>query len=203
MPRLSEATRAKRREHVLRSAMLCFARDGFHATSMDDVIAATGMSSSAVYRYFRSKEELIDATVDVGIGLVRDVFAHILEKDPTPGPAQTFALLGGELEKRTGNPGDDLSRLALQTWAETLRRPALSERTRTLYAETRTQLTELASRWKAGGQLAADADPEATAAVVFTLMQGLIVTHHVATDVPTAQLVRGLAALGPALVGGA
>ncbi|NED82480.1 helix-turn-helix transcriptional regulator, partial [Streptomyces sp. SID11233] len=57
MPRLSEDTRARRREHILRSAWACFSRDGFHAASMDDVIAATGVSSSAVYRYFRSKEE--------------------------------------------------------------------------------------------------------------------------------------------------
>ena len=57
MPRLSEQTRAQRRQHILSSAWMCFSRDGFHATSMDQVIAQTGMSSSAVYRYFGSKEE--------------------------------------------------------------------------------------------------------------------------------------------------
>ena len=59
MPRLSEQTRAQRRQHILTSAWTCFSRDGFHATSMDQVIAQTGMSSSAVYRYFGSKEEII------------------------------------------------------------------------------------------------------------------------------------------------
>ena len=54
MPRLSTELFAQRRQHVLTSAWQCFSRDGFHATSMDDIIAATGMSSSAVYRYFRS-----------------------------------------------------------------------------------------------------------------------------------------------------
>jgi len=48
MPRLSDTTRAQRRQHILTSAWGCFSRDGFHATSMDDIIAATGMSSSAV-----------------------------------------------------------------------------------------------------------------------------------------------------------
>jgi hypothetical protein len=46
MPRLSDTTRAQRRQHILTSAWGCISRDGFHVTSMDDIIAATGMSSS-------------------------------------------------------------------------------------------------------------------------------------------------------------
>jgi hypothetical protein len=41
MPRLSEQTRAQRRQHILSSAWMCFSRDGFHAASMDQVIAET------------------------------------------------------------------------------------------------------------------------------------------------------------------
>ena len=67
MPRLSEQTRAQRRQHILSSAWTCFSRDGFHATSMDQVIAETGMSSSAVYRYFDSKEELIRASAEEAV----------------------------------------------------------------------------------------------------------------------------------------
>ena len=72
MPRLSEKTREKRRQHILTSAWRCFSRDGFHATSIEDVIAATGMSSSAVYRYFRSKEEIIRASAEIGVARVGD-----------------------------------------------------------------------------------------------------------------------------------
>ena len=75
MPRLSEQRREERRRHILTSAWGCFSRNGFHATSMDDVIAATGMSSSAVYRYFRSKDELIAAAADEGLALVRDLLS--------------------------------------------------------------------------------------------------------------------------------
>jgi AcrR family transcriptional regulator len=55
-PWLSDKTREQRRQHILTSAWRCFSRDGFHATSLEDVIAATGMSFGAVYRYFRGKE---------------------------------------------------------------------------------------------------------------------------------------------------
>lgn len=196
MPRLSEDTRARRREHILTSAWICFSRDGFHAASMDDVIAASGVSSSAVYRYFRSKEELIDATAEVGLGLVRDIFARILEARPTPGPAQTLATIVDELRGRTEHPDYDLSKLAMQTWAEALRRPPLREHTRALYAETQAHLAELASRWRDDGHLPASAEPSAAASVIFALMHGLIVCHHLADDVSADVLVRGLSALG-------
>ena len=135
MPRLSDTTRAQRRQHILTSAWRCFSRDGFHATSMDDIIAATGMSSSAVYRYFRSKDELIQATADEGLAKVRQIFIELLACESCPTPAQTLALLVGELESRVENSEYDLSRIALQTWAEALRNPTLHERARVVQAD--------------------------------------------------------------------
>ncbi|GAA3751944.1 TetR/AcrR family transcriptional regulator [Streptomyces tremellae] len=199
MPRLSDDTRARRRRHILVSAWRCFSENGFHATSMDEVIAATGMSSSAVYRYFRSKDELIDATAEEGITRVRDIFERLLAATPTPTPAQTLETLVGALHDRAGNPEYDLSKLAVQTWAEALRDPALHRRTRDLYAATSSRITELATRWQAAGHLPPDSDPEAAAATVFTLMHGLIICHHLAADIPAGQLAHGLSAFGSAL----
>ena len=96
MPRLSEERREERRRRILTSAWSCFSRNGFHATSMDDVIAATGMSSSAVYRYFRSKDELIAAAADEGLALLRDLFARLLERRPTPSPSEVLTAMAAE-----------------------------------------------------------------------------------------------------------
>ena len=137
MPRLSEKTREKRRQHILTSAWRCFSRNGFHATSIEDVIAATGMSSSAVYRYFRSKEEIIRASAEIGVARVGDIFVGLLERDPCPTPAETLALLVAELHARTDNPEYDMSRVALQTWAEALRDPLLHEHARASYIDPR------------------------------------------------------------------
>lgn len=199
MPRLSENTRAKRRQHILTSAWRCFCSDGFHATSIDDVIAATGMSSSAVYRYFRSKDELIDASAEEGLSLVRDIFTRLLATQPHPSPAQTLTEIVEELRSRTEHPDYDLTKLAIQTWAEALRSPSLSERTRALYSETHDKLGELATGWRAGGYLPPGADPGAVASVVVALMHGLLVSHHLGTDVSANALRAGLTSLGIAL----
>src|SRR5260370_3129431 len=111
MPRLSEKTRAQRRQHILTSAWTCFSRDGFHATSMDQVIAQTGMSSSAVYRYFGSKEEIIHASAEEGVARVQGIFVALLDRDPAPTPPQTGRLLAAGPRPRTANPDDHMTPL--------------------------------------------------------------------------------------------
>jgi AcrR family transcriptional regulator len=198
MPRLSDATRAQRRQHILTSAWTCFSRDGFHATSMDDIIAATGMSSSAVYRYFRSKEQIIRASAEEGVVRVREIFVALLDHDPCPDPAETLTLVVAELHRRSDNPDYDMTRLALQTWAETLRDPVLHHRVRQLFVDTLEHIAELAQRWCDNGFLPPDADTKAVAASFLSIMQGLIVMHHVVDDVPAHTLRTGVALLGAA-----
>src|SRR6195256_3737370 len=196
MPRLSEQTRAQRRQHILTSAWTCFSRDGFHATSMDQVIAQTGMSSSAVYRYFGSKEEIIHASAEEGVSRVRGIFVGLLDREPVPTPAETLSLIVAELRNRTDNPDYDMTRLALQTWAEALRDPGLHKRARVLYLDTLDPSAELAGRWRDEGYIPPNSDTTAVAATLFSLMHGLIVMHHLVDDVPADTLHHGLATLG-------
>ena len=198
MPRLSDSTRAQRREHILTSAWTCFSRDGFHVTSMDDVIAETGMSSSAVYRYFRSKDEIIRATAEEGAVRVAQIFVDLLDRDPSPDPAETVKLLVAELRRRTDYPEYDLTRLALQTWAESLRDPVLHSGVRRLYSDALERIGELAQRWRDSGHLPPDADTDALATTLLSTMFGLIVMHHVLDDVPADVLLRGVSSLGAA-----
>jgi AcrR family transcriptional regulator len=199
VPKLSDQTRARRRQHILTSAWSCFSRNGFHATSMDDVIAASGMSSSAVYRYFRSKEELIEATTEEGLAKVRQIFVDLHAYETCPTPAQTLALLVGELDKRVDNAEYDMSRIALQTWAEALRDSSLHDRARVLYLETLDHIAELAGRWRDNGYLPAYSDTSAIAATLFSVMHGLIVMHHLVRSVSAEELREGFYLLGNAV----
>ena len=198
MPRLTERTRAQRRQHILTSAWRCFSRDGFHVTTMDQVIAETGMSSSAFYRYFRSKEEIIHASAEEGVARVRGIFLALLGRDRCPTPAETLTHLVAELHSRTDNLEYDLTRIALQTWAEALRDPVLHKRTRRLYLDTLDHIAQLAARWRDDGYIPPDSDTRAVAATVFSLMHGLIVMHHLVADISADALRSGVALLGAA-----
>ena len=59
MPKLKPDTQRARRDHILDAAHTCFARGGFHATTMQDICKAAAVSPGALYVYFDSKEALI------------------------------------------------------------------------------------------------------------------------------------------------
>lgn len=59
MPRLKPDTQRARREHILDAALKCFARGGFHATTMQTICREAKVSPGALYVYFDSKEALI------------------------------------------------------------------------------------------------------------------------------------------------
>jgi hypothetical protein len=129
---------------------------------------------------------------------VRDIFVTLLDRDPLPDPAATLTLLVAELHRRTNHPDYDMTRIALQTWAEALRDPTLHQRARQLYLDTLQHITELAKRWRDHGHLPPDANTKAVAATLLSIMHGLIVMHHVVADVPAHALRTGVALLGSA-----
>jgi TetR/AcrR family transcriptional repressor of uid operon len=60
LPRLKPDTQRARRSHILDAAQQCFARSGFHRTTMQDICKAAEVSPGALYLYFDSKEALIE-----------------------------------------------------------------------------------------------------------------------------------------------
>lgn len=52
-----------KRELLLETATRLFAKNGYHAVGVDRIIAEAGVSKVTMYRYFRSKDELILAVL--------------------------------------------------------------------------------------------------------------------------------------------
>ena len=55
--------RPYRREQLMRAAIHLFHERGFHATSMDDIGEAAGITGPAVYRHFVSKQEILETAL--------------------------------------------------------------------------------------------------------------------------------------------
>ena len=49
----------RKRDALVRQAALEFRRRGYHATSMDDIALALGVTKGALYRYVKSKDEVL------------------------------------------------------------------------------------------------------------------------------------------------
>lgn len=64
MPKLKPDIQRARREHILDAAEQCFARTGFHRTTMHDICKEAAVSPGALYVYFDSKEALIAGSAE-------------------------------------------------------------------------------------------------------------------------------------------
>ena len=60
----SRLTATARREQLLEVALDVFARAGYHATSMNEVAEAAGVTKPVLYQHFESKRELYQALLD-------------------------------------------------------------------------------------------------------------------------------------------
>lgn len=130
MPKVSQEYRAQRRAHILAAARRCFVRDGFHGTSMQDLVDEAGISSGAVYRYFPSKDAVIEA---IAAENLEHVVAVIRQSVADGMPAE--AAIGAVLEFVAARHTEDgFAAIALLVWSEALRNPALAELLRTANA---------------------------------------------------------------------
>ena len=55
---------ASKKEELIDKALDVFYREGFHATGMDRLVAVTGLSKTSMYKHFKTKEDLILATLE-------------------------------------------------------------------------------------------------------------------------------------------
>ncbi|MGY0498214.1 TetR/AcrR family transcriptional regulator [Nocardia sp. FBN12] len=59
-----------RRATILRAADVAFAERGYHRTSMADIASAVGITPAALYRHFRTKQELLGSCLREGLDVI-------------------------------------------------------------------------------------------------------------------------------------
>jgi AcrR family transcriptional regulator len=170
MPRVSESHLAARRRQILDAARTCFLRNGFHATSMQDVIAEAGLSVGAVYRYFPGKAAIIAAIAEEAIGSAAVRLGDLAHADPAPTPAEAVVLAVDAVEPELGPDG--ALRIAIQVWSEAMRDADLAALAGRVFGVMRGHFAAVARRAAEAGTLAPGADPEAVGAVLFALLPG-------------------------------
>ncbi len=77
MPRIDTAQRVDRKAAILDAAERCFVRSGFHGASMSDICGEAGMSPGNLYRYFPSKEAMIEGLCERDFAEVGEGFSAL------------------------------------------------------------------------------------------------------------------------------
>lgn len=173
MPRVSPAHLAARRDHIMEAATRCFARNGFHATSMQDVIAEAGMSVGAVYRYFKSKEQLRWAIAESNVSEMAIALDELVRHEPALPLPEVMEKAIDVVEPRLVKYG--AANIALQVWAEAVRDPELAEFVKAAMTRLRDGFVTLVERARDAGHLAPDVDAGAVGLALFSIMPGYVV----------------------------
>lgn len=195
MPRVSEAHLERRRQQILDAARRCFARKGFYETSMQDVFAESGLSAGAVYRYFKSKDELVTALATETTVSLRIAMDQAIGRDPLPTPAELITMIAEEVVRRSGPDGP--VRLAPQAWALALVHPQAAVMVRETMIAMRALWVSYAERMRDKGWLPEDADIDAVAKAIIGLLPGFILQHLILGDLDPETLARGVRTLLP------
>ncbi|HEY4286392.1 MAG TPA: TetR/AcrR family transcriptional regulator [Puia sp.] len=70
-------------EQVIRAAQKLFRQHGMYKVTMDDVARAVGKGRSSLYYYYKSKEEILDAVMDVEISEILGLITQAVDKETT------------------------------------------------------------------------------------------------------------------------
>jgi AcrR family transcriptional regulator len=156
-----------RRDHISAAAERAFVRHGFHAATMQQVAEEASMSAGNLYRYFPSKEALVE-----GICLLdqreRSSVFHALAHS-----SDVLGTLEAMLRDNLLNKPRHKAVMFLEVAAEAGRNPRIAEMMRANDAEVTAGLVKLFECAKASGQAAADVDSQFAARLMFTYVGGL------------------------------
>ena len=213
MPRVTAAHRERQRSRILRAAEECFARSGFQATSMDEVIAAAGMSSSTVYRCFpevRRMEPLVERIKrlaeseelpDFEQSFIEALVLLNYERDDVDRDAVEAASTSRRDAARRGEVHKDVDDVGLSAWAplayhawgELTRDPEMRVMVQENYHDIHSGLIRLCRNGQRGGTISSRLSPEQLASLIQSMSFGLIVEQFITgrADVESAAATLG------------
>jgi AcrR family transcriptional regulator len=158
-----------RSNQILDAASSVFARLGFAPARMDDVAAESGLSKGALYLYFRSKEQLIDALVVRMIELeTRRLSALRRSQGTVADRLLRFAVDYTDEIERLG----PLVPIVLEVYARATRHRDVREALQRYFEGFRSELAGLVADGVARGEFRA-VDADAVAVSITGLLEGL------------------------------
>jgi TetR/AcrR family transcriptional regulator, repressor for uid operon len=159
---------AERRERIIEAAERAFVRNGFHATTMQGVADEAGMSAGNLYRYFPSKEAIVEGLCELDQAELARAFGELMADNRHIKEAMRCGLRKHVLAKPP-----EKARLLVEIWAEAGRNPRVAGMTRAIDAEVRARVENLIDAAKAGGAASPRLDSRFGARFFVTFVAGL------------------------------
>lgn len=193
MARVSQAHLDARREQILDAARLCFSRNGFHRTSMQDIINEAGLSAGAVYRYFPGKADIIRAIATGVLGSVRSLWEEARNQDRLPMPYELLATVWSA--KPLADPSVEMAQLIVQVISEALRMEDIGAEYREMITEVLAIITGYIAVYQENGVIDPDVPPEHVARTLLAIGHGFVLQRAILGDVTVDMFRSGIRGL--------
>ena len=193
MPKVTEAHVEARRHQILEAANVCFARSGFHQTTMQEICRQAELSPGAVYSYFDSKEAIIEASCGANLERTGQLFQEAMQQgDMLTVLDQLVDVFFGMLAE----PESDMELChEVQIWGEVQRNPRLKEIVDGARGSVIGYLEEIVRGAQERGEINPDLDPHSAARVLMSAHDGLVLQRGIDGEVDVWQYTQAFKAL--------
>ena len=193
MPKVTEAHMAARRQQILDAAFACFSRNGFHQTTMQHICGEAELSPGAVYRYFDSKEAIIEASCLAGQQRTADAFEAAAQQ------GETLEVLDELVNVFYGAMDEVYSHQDLchrvQLWGEALRNVRVHEVITRIRGVPIDGLERVVHRAQSLGEINPDLPARSVARLLMATYDGLVLQKAIHPDLDVEGYMAALKAL--------
>jgi AcrR family transcriptional regulator len=186
MPKVTEEHVDARRRQILSAALRCFARKGFHLTTMQDIFREADLSPGAVYGYFKGKDELIAAIAMTIVGFIGEsaaLFGEELPEGRLRRPGEALAELIADYRSVEFGTATERARIFPHLVGEQQHDPAMSAAARDGLERLRASFETLTRAAQARGELDPAIDPAAFSRLPIALLHGMLIQLGLFGDV--------------------
>jgi len=176
LPKVSKEYLDSRRSEILEAALACFSRDGFHRTTMQDIVRQSGLSPGAIYNYFKSKKEIIEAVADKRQLTEKRVVMDAVKGGGTAGVLER--LRDAFLDELDSPKERRRRRVSVQLWAEAQRNPSIRRVVQRSFEEPRRLISDVLASAQMRGEIAKCFDSYALASFLIATFHGLVLQRE-------------------------
>lgn len=170
MPKVNASHLDARRAQILEAAIICFARQGFHRATMRDIVEQSKLSPGAIYNYFGSKEDIVEAIANARHQKEKQL---VLEAQKEPDVACVVGRIRDAFVGELRNRKERLRRrVSIQFWAEAQRNPRIKMIVRRGVSQMRKLLSDIIADAQRRHEISPDVDPDAISRFMIAAFQG-------------------------------
>jgi len=158
-----------RKTQILDAAIVCFAKRGFHLTSMHDISAEAGISVGLIYRYFANKEAVIGAMAERHKNEIHQVLERARQA-----PTLLEALETLFIAHCCENSPQIQSAFVVDLYAESARNAQMADLVRDVLQTAMDGVTELIAQSPDGANAVHGLKPNELSELIFAVARGML-----------------------------